>query len=334
MTTRARPRRWRALVGSAVAVVLVATLSPANPAAAVPLPDDGGGSKLTAELTTRFDRAAGAPQDFVIQFGARADLSAAPGIRDWVARGEYVVKELQRVAAREQATVTDLLKQQRVTHRSFWISNTIHVTGGSRPLAEQLAARPEVAKLLEPVVLAQPNPRITVEADDPIQIQAVEWGLQNINADDVWAQGVEGSGIVIANIDSGVQFDHPTLVNQYRGNLGNGAFNHDYNWFDGSGHCDGAPCDTNGHGTHTMGTMIGDDGGANQIGVAPGARWITANGCEPCTTSNLLASAQWMLAPTRVDGTDPDPAMRPHIVNNSWGTTSPSSAPYMTEIWL
>ena len=74
-------------------------------------------------------------------------------------------------------------------------------------------------------------------------INAVEWGIANINADDVWSQyGDKGEGIVIANIDTGVQYDHPALVNQYRGNNGDGTFNHNYNWFDAAGTSPNAPC--------------------------------------------------------------------------------------------
>ncbi len=86
-------------------------------------------------------------------------------------------------------------------------------------------------------------------------------------------------------------------------------------------HADGgAPCDTVGHGTHTMGTMVGDGGEGAQIGVAPGAQWIAAKGCEQlgCSELGLTSAAQWVLAPTDVAGANPDPARRPHIVNNSW----------------
>src|SRR5690606_31839331 len=81
------------------------------------------------------------------------------------------------------------------------------------------------------------------------------------------------------------------------------------------------PCDNNGHGTHTMGTMVGDDGGDNQLGVAPGAKWIAAKGCEDffCSTEALLAAGEWILAPTDLNGENPRPDLRPPIVNNSWG---------------
>ena len=127
-----------------------------------------------------------------------------------------------------------------------------------------------------------------------------------------------GEGIVVASIDTGVRYTHQALVQKYRGNLG-GSFDHNYNWWDPLDECPGEPCDTDTHGTHTMGTMIGDDGdpGANQIGVAPHATWISAKGC--CLDVALISSAQFILAPTDLNGDNPRPDLRPDVVNNSWG---------------
>jgi N-acetylneuraminic acid mutarotase len=80
-----------------------------------------------------------------------------------------------------------------------------------------------------------------------------------------------------------------------------------------------------------MGTMAGDDGGANQVGVAPQARWIAANGCCPSDAA-LIASGQWLLEPTDLNGQNPDASKRPHIVNNSWGTIVPSNDPFMEDV--
>ena len=185
-----------------------------------------------------------------------------------------------------------------------------------------LRAQSEVREIIADQVFQIPEP---TPATPEGEIDAVEWNVARINAPQVWATfNVRGEGIVVANIDTGVQYNHTALVTQYRGSLGGGVFDHNYNWFDPSLICGNpslVPCDNNGHGTHTMGSMVGDDGAANQIGVAPRARFIMAKGCESNSSSSsaLLASAQWILAPTNLSGQNPRPDLRPHVVNNSWG---------------
>ena len=82
------------------------------------------------------------------------------------------------------------------------------------------------------------------------------------------------------------------------------------------------PCDDHDHGTHTTGTTSGDDGAGNQIGVAPGAKWI---GCRNMDQGNGTPATytecfQWFIAPTDLHGQEPQPdAKRPHVMNNSWG---------------
>jgi subtilisin family serine protease len=148
----------------------------------------------------------------------------------------------------------------------------------------------------------------------------VESNISHVNADDVWALGYDGSGMVVANLDTGVRYTHETLQPSYRGNLG-GSFDHDHNWLDGVDGSASSPVDDHGHGSHTMGTMIGDDGGANQIGMAPGATWVACDSCDGtgCPSSALLTCAQWIIAPYPVGNPSaPDPSTRPHVVNNSW----------------
>jgi subtilisin family serine protease len=253
---------------------------------------------------------------FWVMFEDRADLSAASAISDWVARGQYVLDRLE-ASTSSQAGVLALLRAQGVEHMSFYIVNTVRVVNGDAALARALAVRPEVSKLVASRTFHIPHPAQGDGARAPI-----EWNLLNINADDVWHTfGVRGRGMVLANIDTGVQFDHPALARQYRGRRP-GGIDHNYSWWDPSNVCAGeVPCDNVGHGTHTMGTMVGDDGGENQTGVAPRARWIAAKGCEDfaCSDEALMSSGQWILAPTRLDGSNPRPSMRPHAVSNSWG---------------
>ena len=164
---------------------------------------------------------------------------------------------------------------------------------------------------------------------------AVEWNLSWINAPAVWALGDTGQNTVYANADTGVQWTHPALQPHYRGWNGATA-DHNYSWWDaihadidGNGNPCGfnlaAPCDDNGHGTHTTGTGVGDDGAGNQIGVAPGAKWI---GCRNMDAnvgrpSTYIECMQFFLAPTDLSGNNPDPSKRPDAVGNSY--TCPTS---------
>jgi serine protease AprX len=107
---------------------------------------------------------------------------------------------------------------------------------------------------------------------------------------------------------------------------------HNYNWWDaihsdlsgnGSNPCGysvAAPCDDHGHGTHTTGTGIGDDGAGNQIGVAPGARWIACRNMEEGwgSPSTYLECFDFFLAPWDLNQQNPDVNQRPDVVGNSY----------------
>ncbi|MEU2614248.1 S8 family serine peptidase [Micromonospora sp. NPDC007271] len=266
--------------------------------------------------------------DFWIHFKDKADLSKASQIKDWAERGTAVAEALQKTAADSQAKIRAELNSSGVKYETFWATNAIKVTGGSSTMAQNFAAHAEVDGLYAPIEYKVPE---VTEGTNEKTVNALEWGIANIKADRVWSQyGVKGAGITVANIDTGVQFDHPALVNTYRGNNGDGTFNHNYNWYNAAGNCAAAPCDNNGHGTHTMGTMAGSDG-ANQIGVAPEVKWIAANGCCPSDAA-LINSGQWMLQPRDLNGQNPDASKRPNIINNSWGTTLPSNDPFMEDV--
>ncbi|WP_240669979.1 S8 family serine peptidase [Actinoplanes solisilvae] len=298
----------------------------ATPAGAQAAPSPTAKDKIRPELAAQMAERGGG--DFWIRFGDKADLSAATKIKDWNERGTAVAAALKKSAASSQSGVRAELDKGGATYQTFWATNAIKVSKGSAAMVESIAKRSEVEGLYAPTKIEAPK----IDAGSQQKaVNAVEWGIANINADDVWSQyGITGEGVTIASIDSGVQYDHPALVGTYRGNNGDGTFTHDYNWFDAAGSCSAGPCDTNGHGTHTMGTMIGSTG-ANQIGVAPGARWITANGCCPSDAA-LVESGQWMLEPTDTTGANPDASKRPNIINNSWGTISPSNEPFMEDV--
>lgn len=251
----------------------------------------------------------------------QADLSVARGISQWTARGAAVRDALVSTATLKQTSIQSFLAARSASYTPYWIVNALRVRADAATI-EELKRRPDVAFVTPDRVYSVPQPRRV----EPLpRVDGVEWGIANVRANEAWERfGSLGEGIVVASIDTGVQFDHPALARQYRGNEA-GAIDHNYNWFDPSQVCGSpslAPCDNIEHGTHTMGTLVGADAsGDNQIGVAPGARWITAKGCEDlnCSDEALLASAQWILAPTDLNGENPRPDLRPNIVNNSWG---------------
>lgn len=261
--------------------------------------------------------------EFIVALKQRASLDAARNESDLLLRRTQIVAALQQTAQASQVELRKLLDRAGVEYRPFWISNAILVRGDQQ-LLNTLRSRDDIAWIYA-------NPEVALEAPTvafgtPDSPDAVEWNITLIGAPDVWAQGVTGEGVVIGGQDTGYDWDHPALINQYRGWNGASA-DHNYNWHDSihvdNGSCNGdstEPCDDNNHGTHTMGTMVGDDGGSNQIGVAPGAKWI---GCRNMNAGNgtpasYMECFEWFIAPTDLNGENPNPAMAPHVINNSW----------------
>ncbi|WP_371403815.1 S8 family serine peptidase [Kribbella sp. NBC_00662] len=317
-----------AVVATGMAAAGQAQASPPTKPEATPSP----AAKIKPELKAQLEgKEAKAETDYWVRFAAKADLTAASKITNWNERGTAVAAALKKAAADSQASIRAELDAQHVKYQAFWGTNAIRIESGSLALAQDLATHNEVEGLYAPVQIEVPK---VTPGQQEKAVQAVEWGVANIKANQVWSQyGDKGEGIVVASIDTGVQYDHPALVKQYRGNNGDGTFNHNYNWFDAAGTSPNAPSDGNGHGTHTMGTMVGDDGAGNQIGVAPGVKWIAANGCCPSDAA-LISSGQWMLEPTDLQGQNPDASKRPNVINNSWGSTLPSNDPFMEDITL
>ena len=248
---------------------------------------------------------------------------------DYKQRRRAMVQALRARAETQQQGLRIWLDSRGIAYRAFWIANIVQATLSADDL-EALAARPEVARLeTNPSIAAklpeaarEPAPRARTDATE-----AVEWGVSKIRAPEVWAAGITGQGVVIGGEDTGYRWAHPALQPHYRGWNGTVA-DHNYNWHDAihvaNDLCPASspvPCDDNGHGTHTAGTFAGGDGGTNQIGVAPGAKWI---GCRNMNAGNgtpatYIECMQWMMAPSDLSGSNPDPDLAPDIISNSWG---------------
>ncbi|WP_277350910.1 S8 family serine peptidase [Streptomyces chilikensis] len=284
----------------------------AAPTAAESLP-----AKAEKKVIEEFED--GGKTTFWVNLRQDADLTGANRLTGKSARGAEVLRSKKETAEESQADVLSIAEENGAEARSFWIINTVQVTATEK-VAEKIAELPEVESIRADRAIKLDEP---TKGERRSTVSGVEWNIDAVNAPDVWTgQGVRGEGVVVANIDTGVDHTHAAVAGSYRGRNGDGTFSHDHNWFDPASVCaGGAPCDNNGHGTHTMGTMVGDDGGANQIGVAPGATWIAAKGCESssCSDASLLASGEWIVAPTDRAGDNPRPDLAPDVVNNSWG---------------
>ncbi len=278
-----------------------------------------------------WEATAGGEARFLVILAEQADLSAAASLPTREARQRYIYDALRDVALRSQASLRAELDAAGVDYRPFYIVNML-VVKGDRALVARLAARPEVARIAANPRVRQPLPEPQPGGVRLLAPQGIAWNVARVNADSVWALGYIGQGIVVAGQDTGYDWDHPALVNQYRGYNGVTA-THDYNWHDaihsnthGYNPCgvdSPEPCDDDSHGTHTMGTIVGDDGAGNQIGVAPGARWIGCRNMDEGwgTPATYAECFEFFLAPYPVSGdpfTDGVPSLAPHVINNSW----------------
>ncbi|MFC4023693.1 S8 family serine peptidase [Oceanobacillus longus] len=231
-----------------------------------------------------------------------------------------VIAELKATSLTSQHNVKEFLEKEiengnAENLKSYHIVNGLAVTA-TKEVAEKIATFSEVEKIL-PNETRELYTTVSKDAETPnSDIANVEWNVERVGAPGVWDMGFDGSGVVVASIDTGVQHDHPGLADKYRGyDAATGEVDHTYSWFDATTGQD-VPYDDQGHGTHVTGTMVGSEpDGSNQVGVAPGAKFISARAFTAAggTDVDLLASAEWILAPGG------DASMAPDVVNNSWG---------------
>ncbi|EQB37268.1 hypothetical protein M948_01665 [Virgibacillus sp. CM-4] len=250
---------------------------------------------------------------------AKASLSAQKA--EHVQRSA-VISELKTTALESQENVKAFLEEQESKgnvekFKSYHIVNGMAVTA-TKKVAEKIASFAEVEKILPNEERELYDVTIDKEAGEVAsELANIEWNVERVGAPSVWEMGFDGTGTVVASIDSGAQWDHPALQEKYRGyNAETGEVDHTYSFFDATADEEEA-YDDHGHGTHVTGTMVGSEpDGSNQIGVAPGAKWISAKGLNAAGSGYdtwLLAAAEWMLAPGG------DASMAPDVVNNSWG---------------
>lgn len=240
------------------------------------------------------------------------------------ARIERVINALQNMTNATQGQIIALLDARAAEgkvreYTSYWVFNGLAVTA-TPDVIDELAAQPLVASITPDASIQAPALQA---ADRPLSaglspaaapaLLPAEPNLSVVNAPALWNLGFRGQGIVVANMDTGVDRYHPDLASQWRGGTNS--------WYDPNGQ-HSTPIDLSGHGTWTMGALVGRDAGGTSIGVAPQAQWIAVkifNDQGSATVSGIHAGFQWLLDPDGNPGT-PD---TPHVVSNSWTLISP-----------
>ena len=244
-----------------------------------------------------------------------------------------VINALRETKQKSQAPLIRFLNSTDISPkvrkiRQFWIDNLVLVRGTPEVIT-QIAARPDVLTVFENFTLTLPPRQDNPDRPFPQQSQSQLWdSITKIGAKQVWASyGIDGSGVVIGGIDTGVDMDHPDLSGKmvttdpgdptYPG--GWAEFNGDGDMVSGS-----VPHDTDQHGTHTSGTMVGGNASGYDIGVAPGAQLMHAlvlpGGTG--TFAQVIGGMEWIIDP------DGDPLTNDgcQVVNMSLGATGTHSA--------
>jgi serine protease AprX len=237
-------------------------------------------------------------------------------------RRSKIVKALKTGQDLNEKDVKTFLEGQGISRMvSLWIASGMAAIVPAT-LITDLASFPQVESIGLDYVIQAP-PLVVGFAALP------EWNINAIKAPDLWNLGFTGTGVVVANMDTGVDIFHPDLSSKWRG--GTNSWFNPYSDPANASQCatpnqcsicetnSTTPCDIDGHGTGTMGIMVGGSAGGTAIGVAPDAKWIAVkvlNDAGIGLSSIILQSFQWILGLPA--------GQAPDIVNNSWGEANPN----------
>ena len=252
-------------------------------------------------------------------------------------RHQTVLGALQDAAHRSQDALVDYLDARQSDggirgYTSHWLINAVVVVGTVDAIRE-LALRDDVIAI---------EPDLKVELIEPLKSEkatppgghrgiGITPGVVAVNARRVWNElGIDGTGVIVGNMDTGVDGNHPALSARWRGLFADPS----ECWLDNSGQgTPNFPVDNGGHGTHVMGTITGlapDD----TIGVAPGALWIATNtinqGVSTEFDNDVIEALEFFADPDGDPGTIDDV---PCVVQNSWGTFEGLGYPDCFSYW-
>ncbi len=245
------------------------------------------------------------PLQVIVHMNTQADWSM---ISEDAPKADKILY-LQSLSESDQADILAHLENfgDRITDlTTWWIFNGLTFSA-TKDIIEVVAAREDVDYVIDDFVITLD----VVKGEDVIPLSP-EWGVSKVKAPECWNDGYDGTGIIVGNIDTGVDKDHPC----FGGRWVSGG------WYDAVNGLPN-PYDDNGHGTHTMGTICGGDGNGpygDDVGVAPGCNFIAAKGLD----LNGSGAVSWLHnCFSWFAGTNAN------VCSNSWGSSSATS----TEFW-
>jgi len=187
-------------------------------------------------------------------------------------RRKIVVDELKSFHSASQSALVSFLEDREFSGKAddvhqLWITNVVNCKINKGTIEEISHWNSvlsidfnEGRKILDEREWA--NQRL-VEGD--AASRELTWNVTNVSANQVWDLGYTGQGIIVAVLDTGVNYNHSDLTDHV---WNDPAFpNHGYDFHNG----DNNPMDDHGHGTHCAGTVAGDGTAGSQTGIAPDA---------------------------------------------------------------
>ncbi|MGB4729990.1 MAG: S8 family serine peptidase [Candidatus Hydrothermia bacterium] len=232
------------------------------------------------------------------------------------------VDYLKSFSRESQSNILEFLQEnfsdQIVALQPYWIFNGFFVRAKPEVL-NAIAERNDVEYLVDNYEIKLfPT---AVSKNDLEDAKTPEWNVSIVSAPQCWNDGYDGTGQVVGHLDTGVESTHPALANKWVGSpYWHDAVNSQPN-----------PYDDNGHGTHTMGTILGGDGPGsftNDVGVAPGATYVSCKVFDSYGSSsvNWIHIGFQKIAEWKADGIN--------IVasSNSWGSTDVTNLEYWEDV--
>ena len=227
-------------------------------------------------------------------------------------RRDYVVKELKAFTEASQhelkGILTELEQQGLVSSvHSLWSANALYFSATESVIAN-LSMRNDI-EYISPITRHSLIPEVET-ARTASASREITPNITQVKADQVWALGYTGAGVVVAVVDSGVNYDHLDLAD-HLWDGGEEYPHHGYDIVNG----DDDPMDDKGHGTHVAGIVCGDGTSGSQTGVAPdatlmcvkttaadgfggavniagGMEWAVEHGCDLINLSQGMAGAE------------------------------------------